>query len=449
MKKENLMLAVGVGLIALGFGMGMMMIGCGSLTGTNSGTTTSGNYSVSGSVGTITTSGIMASATDTVTDIVAIGADNEKTLVTPEADGSFVLTVTSGQPYVLGFYNKTGTTITLLGYLQNSDYDWDSLPIIAPADSATALGTIEIDTASLEATPAIDITSLITEMDMDTSVATLYGELDNSLASLTNIDIDGNGVFDFTEDKNYMFQTYIGMFDNDAPPTGEVDAMISGYNSDYTPIPSFLQIYFTALGSGDVRDTGTTATLTPPSALGGTTTQTTTTDAISGSGFTLFFPTVSTPEIAPDGTYSVVIESTTYTINNFKASEVMRMGADNNIIYPVFHLVSNESTGKIETVQYKWQKLVNGATAEASAAEVLAAINFPSSESQKPFISFFSSGSSLHREGDTATGKAFYYLTATPADLTVSGLDIDRADIHHIQAGYEFTSRVVVKFDLY
>ena len=439
-----------IGLVIGFLFLGLFLYGCGSSTSTDSGGST-GDYTLSGSVGTITAGGLSVMATDSVTHIVAIGADNTKTSSTPKADGTFSLSLNSGQPYVLGFFNKSDSTITLLGYLKNSDYDWDSLPIIDPADFATDLGTVEIDTVSVEATPAINITSLISEMNMDVDTATLYGEVDDSLAALTNLDLDGNGEFDFDESKNYLFQTYIGMFDVDAPATGEVDSMLDGYNDTYTPIPSFYQIYFSCMGSGDVRSLGTSATLTPPSAIGGSSTQTTTTGANTSTEdhWTLFFPSVQTPEVAPSGTYTVAMGSTTYTINNFKASDVMAMGSDNNIVYPVFNLVTDEA-GKIAPLNYTWKKLVNGSVATAEAAEVQASINYATTDTSfltmNPFISFFSDANTLHRAADDT---AFYYLEITDSSADVSALDISRADIHHIQAGYELTSKVICKFDLY
>ncbi|KAF0133696.1 MAG: hypothetical protein FD145_1155 [Candidatus Saganbacteria bacterium] len=433
------------------FLLGLIIYGCGKIANNAASTsTTSGNYTVSGKVGTITTSGLNASANNTVTHIVAIGADNNKTLITPESNGTFSLQLSSGQPYVFGFFNKTGSTITLLGYLKKSDYDWDSLPIISPTGSSTNLGTVEINTTSAEAIPSINITSLIAEMNMTAATADLYGKIDDSLAALTNLDLDGNGEFDFNENKNYLFQTFIGMYDSGNPATGEVDSMIDGYNDTYIPRPSFYQIYFSGLGSGDTRTAGTSATLTTPSAIGGATTQTAAIGATSdGNGWTLFFTSVSTPEIAPSGTYTVRIGTTTYTINNFKASDVVAIGSNNNIVFPVFHLVTN-SAGKITTVQYKWKKLVNGVVAAADAAEVRASINYnanaTNSFTQNPFISFFADANTLH---PVSGSNGLVTLDIDKTEVDVSGLNKARTDIHHIQAGYELTSKVICKFDLY
>lgn len=446
MKKPLLIASVIVVLLAAA---AFFYIGCGQSGSSSSSSSSSGNYTLSGSVGTVTSTGIGAKAATTVTHIVAIGADNQKTLITPEANGDFVATLNSGQPYVLGFYNKTGSTITLLGYLKNSDYDWDSLPIIDPTDSATDLGTVEINTASVEATPSINITSLIGEMNMTAANATLYGSIDDSLSALTNIDIDGNGVFDFAENKQYLFQAYIGMYVNGAPATGQINSMFGQYNSSYNPSPYHHAIYFSGQGTGDTKTVGTNTTLTAPAALGGSLTQTATTGSQSGA-WTIFYPSVTTPEAAPSGTYTVAIGSTTYTINNFKASNIMAVGANNNIVFPIFQIVSTEATGKITAVKYKWRKLVNGTPQDATAAEVKASINYASGttdyQTMNPFISFFSDQNTLIAD---SSGNKFFYLGLTEDQVDVSALNITRTNIDHLQAGYEFTSKVIVKFDLY
>lgn len=89
-----------------------LVAGCGKQL--NSSSSGSGNYTVSGTIPNASASGISAKATNTVTHIVAVDQSGAKTSTTPDSNGAFSLSLTSGYPYVLGFYNKTGTTITLL-----------------------------------------------------------------------------------------------------------------------------------------------------------------------------------------------------------------------------------------------------------------------------------------------------------------------------------------------
>ena len=424
------------------------MYGCGSSTSSSSsgGGTSATDYTLSGQITAV--SGARAMAVSDVTDIVAISANNDKYRSTPEA-GVFTVDVASGTPYVLGFYNKSGSTITLLGYLTQSDYNWDSLPIIDPTGEATDLGSIEVDSTSIEATPAIDITSLIDQMNMDTDTATAWGQIDDSLSVLTNLDVDGNGEFDFVDDKHYMFHTYIGMGISGETPTGQIDEMLAGYNDSYMPEPINYQLVLSA--TGDDKDAGATGTIYTPEPVGGqsqgeyTQTQSATIQASSdGGGWSIFWPSLGSPEVAPSGTYVATIDSDTYTIENFQASAVVSIESNNGFIYPIFHLVTNEA-GYVTTVNFLWKKLENGAVTDPTDAELQAIVEETAENSTfvhtSPFISFFEDSSNLI--GGCLT------FDRDGSSLDVSGYDIAVDNIHHIQASYNLTSKVVIKFDMY
>ncbi|MBU0501984.1 MAG: hypothetical protein KJ811_01910, partial [Candidatus Margulisbacteria bacterium] len=184
----------------------VISFGCGTNTSTDTSET---NYTISGKVGAVSSFGLQALAATDVTHIVAISSSNNKYLATPAADGTFSLGVVAGDSYAVGFYNVSGSTITLLGYLRQNEVDWDSLPLMDAADSATDLGTIEVDTASVEAIPSINLTNLLSETNMTTATANLYGSIDDTMAMFTNVDIDGNGVFDFQETKGFMLNIII------------------------------------------------------------------------------------------------------------------------------------------------------------------------------------------------------------------------------------------------
>ncbi len=426
----------------------VLLIGCGT-TNSSPAPTPATNYTLQGKVGTISSSGLGASAATTVTHIVAIGSNLEKYLATPEADGTFSLPIIKGYPYVLGFYNKTGTTITLIGYLKQADVNWHSLPIMNPSDSSTDLGTIEINSTSQEATPSINVTSLIGKMNMDLTTAQYYGTFDESLIVLTNLDVDGNGVFDFSENKAYMFHTYLGMGPGNSNP-GEIAKMLNGnYNDTFKPKPAYYEMVFSCNVS-DGQTNGTIMSLVGPKTFYSSTTNSsntlTGTIDVSSYGWSCFMdignlPLIS-PEVAPAGTYVATAGAKTYTINNFQGSSVVAINSTNGIIYPVFNLVTNEA-GYITTVNFKWKKLVNNVITTAEAAEVKAAIEANTTQNafahESPFISFF-----------TATQDA----NATPirfdrdgSSLDVSSYNVKLSTLHHIQASYNLTSRVVCKFE--
>lgn len=425
----------------------VLLVGCGTSPSPTPTPTT--NYTLQGKVGTISGSGLGARAATSVTHIVAIGSNLEKYLATPEADGTFSLPIIKGYPYVLGFYNKTGTTITLLGYLKQSDVNWHSLPIMNPTDSSTDLGTIEINSTSQEATPSINVTSLIGKMNMDLTTAQYYGTFDESLIVLTNLDVDGNGIFDFSENKAYMFHTFLGMGPGNSNP-GEISKMLGGnYNDTFKPKPAYYEMVFICNVSDGQTSTTTMSMVGPKTFYSSTTnfsnTLTGTID-VSSFGWSCFMDignnALISPEVAPSGTYVATAGAKTYTINNFQGSSVVAINSTNGIIYPVFNLVTNEA-GYITTVNYKWKKLVNNVITTPSAAEIKAAIESTITQTAfahtSPFISFFTAAQ------DPSATPILFDRDGTSVD--VSSYNVKLSTLHHIQASYNLTSRVVCKFE--
>ncbi|OGC04699.1 hypothetical protein A2276_01830 [candidate division WOR-1 bacterium RIFOXYA12_FULL_43_27] len=430
--------------------LGVVIHGCGKQGGGSS----TGGYTILGTVPNAQTlaMGIGAKAT-AVTHIVAIGANDSKTIATLDTTtGSFTVPVTSGYPYVLGFFNKSGGAITLLGYLKKADVAWESLPLMNPVGSSTNLGTVTVEASSVEATPSIDVTTLIGQMNMNLATANLYGAIDDPLTALTNLDMDGNGEFDFQENKDYLFQIYVGMNTSGAYVTGEIDAMLSDYNSSYIPNPGYYQYVLAA--RGDSKTAGTAGTISFPEAItsAGGTTYTSGTGAVGNvdsNAWSLFFSLGSNPATwpatAPNGTYTMEVGTSIYTVKNFKATNVLALGSNNNIIYPVFHLVTNEA-GYITTAQYKWKKLNNGTIENATAAEVQAIIEDTANVTTgfshtSPFISFFSDANTLY-------GSIIKFSRdGTSVDVSSIG-NVKPADVHHIQFSYNLSSRVVCKFDM-
>ena len=258
MKKRYLFLLTSLSILLL-FGASIISHGCGSSGG--SGSTT--DYTIQGKLSSLTASGVNAFANSTVTHIVAIGSSGEKYLASLASDGTFSVALNRGVSYAFGFYNKTGSTITLLGYLQQTEVSWESLPLMNPADASTDLGTVEIHSASLEAIPSINLTSLISKMNIvDNATAVYYGEIDGPMTVFTNIDVDGNGVFDFQEGKSYLFQTYVNVNNG----TGQIANMQNGlYNESYYPTPESYTVVLTC--QGDSQTVGTAVTFHFPAAV--------------------------------------------------------------------------------------------------------------------------------------------------------------------------------------
>jgi hypothetical protein len=423
-------------------------VGCGQSGSTPSTT----NYTIQGKLAgiNVAASSVKAAATDTVTHILAAGSNGEIYLASISSDGSFSINLNKGVPYALGFYNKTGSTITLLGYLKQDQVSWESLPLMNPTGSSVDLGTVEVNTGSVEATASIDLTSLIARMNLvDQTTAAYYGEIDGPMAVFTNVDVDGNGEFDCQEGKYYIFQTYV----NVANGSGQIANMQNGqYNESYHPTPESYTVVLSA--KGDSKSTGTAVTFhfpqgvntyggTPSSSVSASVEATTSSDTWTCYSKISNNPIIS-PEVTPAGNYTIEVGASTYTFQRYQSSSIVAVNSNNGLVYPVFNLVTNES-GYITTVNYKWKKLTNGVIGNATAGALAAAVEDTALSTAfvhtSPFISFFSGAQTL-------IGSIIKF-SRDGSSLDVSSYNIKLPDIHHIQASYNLTSRVVCKFDLY
>jgi len=369
-----------VGLLGL-----TLVISCGGGSGGGGGDTT--NYTISGKVGTVSARGGRALSDLSVTNIVAIASTNHKYSATLDSDGNFTIKVKSGYPYAVGFYNQTGTTITLLGYLRQDQVDWHSLPLMDPATTTTNLGTIEIDTTSIEAIPSIGLNDLLSNVNMDLATANLYGEIDGMMTQFTNVDVDGNGVFDFLESKAFMLDVIVQIGKSNGLTSGELALMQDQWYENYYAIPNSYQFFFYATegsGGSDKPAAGTPATLRFPQMVydmvgnGKTAIAGFTAIGYGWSVSTFEGSSVNssyvTPEVVPSGSYTYEVSGrANYTFHNIQGSAAVAVGLTENVIYPVMKLTTSEA-GKLATVYYKWMIRVGTTTREATLAEIRALI---------------------------------------------------------------------------
>ncbi|MDD5593883.1 MAG: hypothetical protein PHG97_03990 [Candidatus Margulisbacteria bacterium] len=354
---------------------GLIFYGCGQQGGGSS-----TNYTISGKyVLKTSSSSVKASTALPVTHIIAIGANNETYLADLSSDGTFSLRVDKGWPYAVGFYNKDAAAgkITLLGYLKQSDVDWHSLPLMDPSGNSTDLGTVEVDAGSSEATASIDLTSLISQMNMSSATAHYYGELDGPMAVFTNVDVDGNGVFDFQESKGYQLQQFVSL--NDGIST-KLSDMLENYH-EY-PLDVNYYSFETLVKDGANPAQGTGGTYTFPSSV---TSQAGTSAVCSGEvihgtestgwSFGLISGEITAPALPPAGTYTIeVVGKTRLTFNNFQGCATAALGNTEGVIYPVFSISVEASTGYVKGLNYKWRIISSGTARDATAAELKAAV---------------------------------------------------------------------------
>ncbi|MFH1541946.1 MAG: hypothetical protein ABIE84_02515 [bacterium] len=448
MKKEAIRLLIGLCVVMLPLIL-VNVYGCAQVN-SNSSDSTSTNYSITGTIGTVSSSGISAASGLSVTHIVAIGSNSQKYSATPSSTGSFTLEVVSGFPYAIGFYNKTGSTITLLGYLRQSEVDWDSLPLIDPASDETSLGTIEVDIASLEATPSILLDELLSDVSMDTATANLYGSVDDTMVAFTNVDVDGNGEFDFDEDKYYRFAILVPM-SAWGGSSGEVTRMLNDYNDDFYPLPESYQFVLYGNEGNNNPDAGTAVTHTYPQTVytaggSGTTSSTgaLTTGAsnygwIAGGASSANFVT---PEVIPSGTYTIEVSGwDTYTIKNVKGARIVSIGSTEGIVFPSLKLITNEA-GLLTTVHYKWMIRLAETIREATAAEVNAVV--AGSTIGGSFVDT-APGIIVYTEYPIVSDEHYHapkQIGLTNSSIDVSDWDVNFSDIIIFGANYHINSNI-------
>jgi len=454
---------LGLVVISLAF-----IYGCGSATsgGGGGGGGSSTNYTITGkcsSASMTTDSFSISTAPKHITRIVAIGSDGTTYSTTPESDGSFSLGIVKGVPYVLGFYDGT----TLEGYLKVSSLGWDSLPIFNPSGSSINLGTLDANASTLVISSEINASDLSSFMQMSSTVADYYGAIDDAMVNMLNIDVNKNGIPDFDESAGGL---YLTVAENGGPgkgiTTGEIPKMLVGYNDTYVPRPYSYQYWLTSISlliSGEVVTLEAPALLTnaPPSS---TTFNTMTKIVESSPGdycryahFGNEDQNAVLPTTPPPGTYVATVGTLEYTFDNCSFSGAHTVGPNDNIIYPVFHLNTEESGGEtyISSVDYKWMKVVGGLAVEVTDhEEVKVAVgnysNGTAIAGQSPNIQF---------SGGTSCPESYIYFDRDALvagegtlDLGVATINgekippIKLSDVSYIRGQYVTSTNIQIDF---
>ena len=421
--------------------LSLVSLGCGSLTNSGSSSSQSGQLRLQGKYNlTISPSSIGTQATPAITAIVAVTSDGTKSLATL-SNGTFSLNVKKGFPTLLGFFNGT----SLVGYLAQKDVDWQSLPLMNPKETTTDLGTVEVSTATREATPSVALNDLISKMNMTSDSATAYGRIDNPMTVFTNLDVDGNGTFDFQEGKSFLFWA-----DYQFKTSSQISKMIGEFNEAYTPQIESYTYALIFLDENKKSTAGVSASLSAPGALASTSFAGTSADR--PAEWVYGFGPVTAVSTPPSGQYVATVTGYgTLTFNNFQPATVSRIGASENIVYPVLKLSTNEA-GEVTKVSYKWKIIQSGTARDATAAEITSQVE----DTQKSTTAGFIHGSPFIGFQFKSDGKG-----TTPIMLDRDGTSLDittvpieggttrkvlLSDIQDLSITYNLTTRAVHRF---
>ncbi len=372
--------------LVLLFVSAVFFIGCGqSGTSSYSYVQPAGNFRIKGNLSSLSPASINQAGVLNVTNIIAIGSDGVKYMAdfNPSTE-TFSISVNTGIPYAVGFYNQSNDKITLLGYLKQNDFNWHSLPLMTTTTTETNLGTVEINAASVEAVPSVGLNDLLSAVSMNSAEANLYGNVDGLMTQFTNVDVNNNGVFDFMENKAYLLQIVIGtnIGSTTQSMTGEVDKMLNHYNDTYYPIPSQYEIIFHAAEEGATLPAdGTAGTIKYPTTIYDSThtpkTQDTGTVWGSSGKFWSFMRQmggIASPSVIPSGSYTFEVTGKgSYTFSNVEGAPLAAVGTTEGLIFPIFQMETDEA-GYVTKIDYKWMIREDGITREATPDEVKAII---------------------------------------------------------------------------
>jgi hypothetical protein len=248
--------------------------------------------------------------------------------------------------------------------------------------------------------------------------------------------------------------------------TGEIEAMLTGFNDTYAPCPVSYAYWITT------RDkhlaVGTVISLEAPEMLNGSF-QTMTKEVDSSPGnyckyahFNGNDQSVSSPATPPPGTYEARVGGDTYTFDNCDFSGAYSVGTTEGIVYPIFHLDTYEVDGVtyISTVEYIW-RVVEGVTPrDATVDEVKAVVgnytNGTAIAGQSPNIGFQEIQGTL----ETTCPESYIYFERDfvgaegTLDLTTALINghtfppIKLEDVSWIQAQYMTSTNIQIDFRL-
>lgn len=284
----------------------------------------------------------------TVTDVVAVTPSGHVIFAT-KSNNNFSLTVEPGKDYLVAFLN--GTSIVGI-YQADSVTGLNTFPINSNSSNID-LGTVTISGGTGSGSTASS--TVLQNIGISSDVAKTMGIWDVAMSRFSNMDVDGNGIIDYNENKSF------GLGLDYEFNTGTTFTGIQGAYNDKT-ITSYTgyEYYFFA-APYDATLPWTSATLTGPSTITDGTNSTPVTQCynIVSSGavpsMTLNFfcgGTAINPVTPPTGTYAINVGSKIYTFNDVQSQTI-----DSNLynIYiPAVKLTM--SSGQVTQIDYQWWK---------------------------------------------------------------------------------------------
>lgn len=199
----------------------LALAGCGGSSSDSSspGSSTT-NYTVAGTLNSLTASGtrtrdgIVSFTTKTISHVMAISpqaANPERFVAAVNSDGSFSLPIRTGSPYVFVFIDSSQTGEDMIvGIFDPGDATTGLDTLVPSTEGGTAnLGTVSVNGTSQVAMMSTNFSDFLTALGIDSTTATTIGAVDDLSLRAANPDVDSNGQIDALESSAFWLDFHV------------------------------------------------------------------------------------------------------------------------------------------------------------------------------------------------------------------------------------------------
>jgi hypothetical protein len=183
----------------------MALAGCGTSGGDDG-----AQLAISGRVAMVSARALDATANArTVTHVMAVNPESaaaDRSLAEVASDGSFTLAVDVGKPYVFVFVDDTAVGADMVVAMFRAQ----TLDTIAPQLAGHLdFGETVVDPATQTATVGISYDALLSGLGLTAAAAEYLGSVDDLSLRYANPDIDGDGVIDMEQNRQYGLDFHV------------------------------------------------------------------------------------------------------------------------------------------------------------------------------------------------------------------------------------------------
>jgi hypothetical protein len=310
----------------------------------------------------------------TIDNVVAADASGRFIFATRSGNG-FTLSLPSGRLYLIAFLS--GTTTKAIYRADPSGSGWIALPV-TDASRDVDLGTLSFDATGV-GTGTTSPSTVAADLGVDPSVREALALRDVAMQRLANVDVDGDGTFDFQQGRSYWFAIH-----HEFDPHRLFTEIQGGAFSDQT-VTSYLgygYAFSAPAGSHDWNN----ATLTAPATIttwsgtqdpkacfaspfGGATESV---NFYCGSGAVPATIAVA-PAQPPTGDYTVTAPLLSAGTDSYTFRDVGSQTIDTNLYNLYVPSVKLTMSGsKVASLDVKWWKNTPGGWVQPSATELAA-----------------------------------------------------------------------------